>query len=188
MTLFYCHFGLDNDCIKLWLRYVQYNDSNAVVPVVDDCAVESSPGGYRGRPNGELYVCVSDDWGDHWDIVYETPEQEGAHIHRVTIDPYTHDWWVTIGDYPDAGGVIYSRDNGNNWDEVEWFITFFGFITLIAIGMVCIIISVALFNNPNRTEMISGRELLWSFIGGYAFTFLIFIGYLTVTNDGRYIR
>lgn len=63
-------------------------------------------------------VIASNSWGDHWEIVYETPEPEGVHIHRVTIDPYTHDWWVTVGDYP-AGRVMYSKDNGNNWDEVE---------------------------------------------------------------------
>jgi len=52
---------------KMYVLFVQFNDSNAVTPVVDDCAVASSPGGWRGRPNGELYVCVSDNWGDTWD-------------------------------------------------------------------------------------------------------------------------
>jgi len=52
---------------KLYILFVQYNDSNAVPAVVNDCAVEGSPGGYGGRANGELYVCVSDNWGDTWD-------------------------------------------------------------------------------------------------------------------------
>ena len=52
---------------KMYIVFVQYNDSNAVPAVVDDCAAVGSPGGYRGRANGELYVCVSDNWGDTWD-------------------------------------------------------------------------------------------------------------------------
>jgi len=52
---------------KMYVLFVQFGDSNAVPPVVNDCAVPSSPGGYRGRANGELYLCVSDNWGDNWD-------------------------------------------------------------------------------------------------------------------------
>ncbi len=55
---------------KMYVLFVQYNDSNAVFPdtiVFEDCAVKGSPGGYRGRANGELYLCVSDNWGDNWD-------------------------------------------------------------------------------------------------------------------------
>ena len=64
-------------------------------------------------------VYASDDWGDHWILVYETPEQEGVHIHRVAIDSYTSNWWITGGDYP-YRRVLYSSDYGSHWNEVEF--------------------------------------------------------------------
>jgi len=51
-------------------------------------------------------------------MVYTTPEREGVHIHRVAIDPYTNDWWITVGDHPVAGRVLYSTDHGTHWYEV----------------------------------------------------------------------
>ena len=75
--------------------------------------------GEYGAKNNTRHVCASDDCGDHWRIVYETPEKKGVHIHRVAIDPYTHDWWITVGDYPIAGRVLYSGDNGTHWKEVK---------------------------------------------------------------------
>lgn len=76
--------------------------------------------GEYGTKDKNRRVCASEDWGDHWTIVYETPERKGAHIHRVAIDPYTNDWWVTIGDFPFAHRVLYSSDNGTHWNEVEY--------------------------------------------------------------------
>ncbi|MFX0203150.1 MAG: WD40/YVTN/BNR-like repeat-containing protein, partial [Candidatus Hodarchaeota archaeon] len=64
-------------------------------------------------------VCASNDWGDTWTIVYETPESEGVHIHRVAIDPYTNNWWITVGDIPVGRRVLYSSDNGIHWNKVE---------------------------------------------------------------------
>jgi len=74
--------------------------------------------GEYGRKIVPRRVIASKDWGDHWEIVYETPELEVVHIHRVTIDPYTDNWWITVGDYPVAGRVMYSSDHGVNWNEV----------------------------------------------------------------------
>lgn len=74
--------------------------------------------GEYGMKNNIRRVCATDDWGDTWNIVYETPEKEGAHIHRVAIDPYTKEWWITVGDYP-IGRVLYSSDHGIHWNKVE---------------------------------------------------------------------
>ena len=57
---------------KMYCLFVQFNDYNAVPPdtiVFEDCAVKAGYAyrGGRGRANGELHMCVSDDWGATWD-------------------------------------------------------------------------------------------------------------------------
>ncbi len=74
--------------------------------------------GEYGLKNDSRQVCASNDWGDNWKVIYSTPERKGVHIHRVAIDNYTNDWWITVGDTPDAGRVLYSSDKGQHWNEV----------------------------------------------------------------------
>ena len=75
--------------------------------------------GEYGTKDKNRQVCASNNWGDTWIVVYETPESEGVHIHRVAIDPYTNNWWVTVGDIPVGRRVLYSSDHGTYWNKVE---------------------------------------------------------------------
>jgi len=49
---------------KLYVLFVQFNDPEIMM---DDCAHEGNPGFPYGAANGELYLCISDDWGLNWD-------------------------------------------------------------------------------------------------------------------------
>lgn len=59
----------------------------------------------------------SGDLGHSWEVIFEAPERDGVHIHRVAVDPYTQDLWVTHGDSHD--GVYRSRDAGRTWEYLR---------------------------------------------------------------------
>jgi hypothetical protein len=50
---------------KMYVLFTQFNDGPA--GIFDDCAASTSPGYPTGAANGDLYVCVSNDWGISWD-------------------------------------------------------------------------------------------------------------------------
>jgi len=54
----------------------------------------------------------SGDLGHSWEVIFEAPERDGVHIHRVAVDPYTQDLWVTHGDSHD--GVYRSLGCGKD--------------------------------------------------------------------------
>jgi len=76
--------------------------------------------GEYGQKNTSRRVGASNNWGAFWTVVYETPEEQGVHIHRVDIDPYAKDWWIAVGDYPVAGRVLYSSNYGQSWTELTY--------------------------------------------------------------------
>lgn len=57
-------------------------------------------------------VWKSSDEGHSWDVVFQAPSREGVHIHRVAVDPFTQDLWITVGDGRDNRGIFRSRDGG----------------------------------------------------------------------------
>ncbi|MBU8934988.1 MAG: dockerin type I repeat-containing protein [candidate division Zixibacteria bacterium] len=59
MTISECNY-------KLYCLFVQFN--NVPNGVIDDCADPSSPGWPTGSANGDLWICVSDDYGLTWDL------------------------------------------------------------------------------------------------------------------------
>ena len=62
-------------------------------------------------------VWKTTDNGDSWRVVFEAPPRYGIHIHRVAVDPYTNDVWVTHGDA--EVGTYRSRDGGLSWSFVR---------------------------------------------------------------------
>jgi hypothetical protein len=99
---------------KMYIVFVQYNDENADPPVVNDCAVEGSPGGYRGRANGELYLCVSDNWGDNWDRARNLTRSRTPACTLVAGDPRRgnceSDNWPSM--------VKFGTNYAGSWPEI----------------------------------------------------------------------
>jgi len=54
-------------------------------------------------------VWWSDGTGQDWRPLFQAPDRDGVHIHRVAIDPLTQDLWVSIGDGKDNRGVFRAR-------------------------------------------------------------------------------
>ncbi len=49
---------------KLYLLFTQFNNPETEL---NDCAAPANPGYPDGAANGDLYLCVSEDWGSTWD-------------------------------------------------------------------------------------------------------------------------
>ncbi len=54
-----------------------------------------------------------------WKAVFTVPQAKHTHIHRVAVDPYTDDVWISFGDGPDSRGVYRSIDNGDSWERMH---------------------------------------------------------------------
>ena len=84
-------------------------------------SVDSAPDGtlYVGEygprdPGFSKTVWRSLDQGESWSIAYQAEPEEGIHIHRVAVDPWSGDVWVTRGDSQQRG-IFHSADQGGNW-------------------------------------------------------------------------
>lgn len=72
-------------------------------------------GEYGPRDRGlSKKVWKSTDLGRTWEVVFQAPDIDGVHIHRVAVDPYRGGVWVTIGDGP-HGATYLSLDGGQRW-------------------------------------------------------------------------
>lgn len=77
-------------------------------------------GEYGPRERGRSKkVWKSTDLGKTWKVVFQIPDVDGAHVHRVAVDPYTGEVWVTNGDGP-QGAIYVSRDEGGKWGWVRF--------------------------------------------------------------------
>ncbi|MCC7261731.1 MAG: hypothetical protein IT369_04320 [Candidatus Latescibacteria bacterium] len=73
-------------------------------------------GEYGPRERGRSKkVWKSTDQGQTWTVAFQAPDLDGVHIHRVAVDPYTGDLWVTNGD--GAHGATYLWPGGSG----RWF-------------------------------------------------------------------
>jgi hypothetical protein len=71
-------------------------------------------GEYGPKDRGQAgRVWRSIDFGQTWEVVFRAPDSAGVHIHRVAVDPYTQDLWVTHGDRED--GIYHSTNGGETW-------------------------------------------------------------------------
>ncbi len=76
-------------------------------------------GEYGPRENGHSKsVHMTADLGLTWSIVFSAPDNDKSHIHRVAVDPYTNDVWVTVGDGVRNRGAWRSRDSGATFTKV----------------------------------------------------------------------
>jgi len=76
--------------------------------------------GEYGPKIGTLSKTVwrSRDNGRTWQAVFHAPLNDNAHVHRVTVDPYTGNVWVTIGDGSKNRGIYCSTDGGDTWSKM----------------------------------------------------------------------
>jgi len=60
----------------------------------------------------------SDDDGLNWRVIYKAPDEDKIHLHRIAVDPFTEDLWLTIGDGT-RRLMLTSTDHGDHWQEVN---------------------------------------------------------------------
>lgn len=53
-----------------------------------------------------------------WQVIFNAPLHEEAHIHRVAIDPYSQNLWVSVGDGKANRGLYRSKDQGDTWQKM----------------------------------------------------------------------
>ena len=53
-----------------------------------------------------------------WESIFQAPLESDAHIHRVAVDPYTNNLWITVGDTRKNRGVFLSTDQGKSWKRM----------------------------------------------------------------------
>ncbi|MDJ0955714.1 MAG: hypothetical protein QNI91_02580 [Arenicellales bacterium] len=70
------------------------------------------------EPDMSKTVWQSPDRGKTWTVAFQAPNRAGVHVHRVAVDPYTNDVWVTIGDGEKNRGIHRSTDEGKTWQRV----------------------------------------------------------------------
>lgn len=76
-------------------------------------------GEYGPQQTGMAYrVFRSLDDGESWEVVFRAPQRDGVHIHRVAVDPFSGDVWVTVGDGKENRGAWRSRDGGDTFERV----------------------------------------------------------------------
>ncbi|HEX2217109.1 MAG TPA: hypothetical protein VHG27_10530 [Xanthobacteraceae bacterium] len=60
----------------------------------------------------------STDGGHRWTAIFRAPARDGLHIHRVAVDQWTADVWLTTGDGRANRGVYRSRDGGTHFERL----------------------------------------------------------------------
>jgi len=60
----------------------------------------------------------SDDDGLSWHAIYRARDEDKIHLHRIAVDPYTDDLWLTIGDGANRA-MLTSSDHGDHWQQVD---------------------------------------------------------------------
>lgn len=76
-------------------------------------------GEYGPRENGQSKsVHMTADLGLTWTVVFKAHDNDETHIHRVAVDPYTDDVWVTVGDGEENRGAWRSTDSGGSFNKI----------------------------------------------------------------------
>jgi hypothetical protein len=112
---------------KLYVLFTQFNDGPA--GIFDDCAHANNPGYPTGAANGELYVCVSNDWGVSWDKARDITNTRQRWIKQIPCDyvggpggPCPSEHWSSmrrfgtnyVGSFPN-NKVIPVGGSDNGW-------------------------------------------------------------------------
>ncbi|MFT5115738.1 MAG: photosystem II stability/assembly factor-like uncharacterized protein [Parasphingorhabdus sp.] len=56
--------------------------------------------------------------GETWQVVFQADNNDRLHIHRVIVDPFTDDIWITVGDGSKNRGAFVSRDGADSWQRL----------------------------------------------------------------------
>ena len=67
------------------------------------------------KPGVSKNVWKRDVGTGQWSIIFQADLKSDAHIHRVAVDPYTQNLWVTTGDTHKNRGIYLSTDQGSSW-------------------------------------------------------------------------
>lgn|GEM_PF-1463668 len=87
--------------------------------IASDSAGQLYVGEYGPRNNGySKTVHRSIDLGKTWSEIFKAPQGDKSHVHRVAVDPFTNDVWVTTGDGVRNRGAWRSRDAGDTFKKV----------------------------------------------------------------------
>ncbi len=54
-------------------------------------------------------VWASHDDGNSWTKIFQAPDRDGVHVHRVAVDPRSQALWISIGDGADNRGLFVSE-------------------------------------------------------------------------------
>jgi hypothetical protein len=60
----------------------------------------------------------SHDDGSSWQAIYHAPDNTETHLHRIAVDPYTDDLWLTMGDGKNRA-MLKSSDHGAHWQKIK---------------------------------------------------------------------
>lgn len=69
----------------------------------------------------DIYVWKSNDNGSTWNRLLNLTDVIGhkvRHVHLAAVDPFTNDVYVTTGDNPNNGTIIFSQDGGSTWKKL----------------------------------------------------------------------
>jgi hypothetical protein len=69
----------------------------------------------------DIFVWKSTDNGSTWNRVLNLTNVIGhklRHVHLVAVDPYTKDVYITTGDNPNNGTIVFSQDGGTTWKKI----------------------------------------------------------------------
>ncbi len=69
------------------------------------------------KPGVSKNVWKRDSATGEWMIIFQAPLDSDAHIHRVAVNPYNQNLWITTGDTRKNRGGFISTDGGTNWQK-----------------------------------------------------------------------
>lgn len=74
---------------------------------------------YGNKDKGVAHrLWQSKDMGENWQVIFETPDKEGNHLHRIAVNPLNNDLWLSVGDGKRQRGIFHSQDDGDTWKKI----------------------------------------------------------------------
>jgi hypothetical protein len=65
----------------------------------------------------EVFLYVSDDFGQSWDVGYRFPRGDIRHVHNVMFDAQENHYWVMVGDFDRQPGI---GALSNDLKNIDW--------------------------------------------------------------------
>lgn len=119
------HFDTSNPC-TIYLSLDAGNSFKKILTLPHAAALSWS---LSSNQQGDIFVAEygdkdkgvahrlwrSNDLGESWQVIFETPDEKGNHLHRIAVNPFNNDLWLSVGDGKHQRGIFCSQDNGKNW-------------------------------------------------------------------------